>query len=170
MAIKRRTRDDTPWLDGEERRTWLTLCALMTLLPGTIDAELERQAQLSFFEYTVLAMLSEQPDRTLRMSSLAKLANGSLSRLSHVARRLEGRGYLYRQPLPENGRITVAVLTDEGHAAVQVAAPGHVRHVRRIVFDPLSHTQRKALLEGIDRIVTGIDPEAPWLLVPPSQG
>ena len=84
---------DAPrWLDADERLTWLVLVSLLQTLPGALDAQLQRDSGLSFFEYMVLAMLSEQEDRTLRMSRLAAVTNGSMSRLSHVAAKLERRG------------------------------------------------------------------------------
>ena len=76
------------WLDAEERATWLSLSRIIVKLPSALDGQLERDADLNYFEYIVMAMLSEQDDRTLRMSQLAALSNASLSRLSHVAKRL----------------------------------------------------------------------------------
>src|SRR5699024_9227306 len=95
-------------------------------------------AGLTFFEYTVLGMLAEAADTKLRMSTLAELTNGSLSRLSHVARRLENQGLMTRQPDPADGRATLAVLTDEGRRRVEKAAPGHVLHARQLVVDAAS--------------------------------
>ncbi|MEP7090462.1 MAG: MarR family transcriptional regulator [Nocardioidaceae bacterium] len=119
---------------------------------------------MTFFDYLVLAMLSEQPDRTARMSELAGLANGSLSRLSHVARRLEARGYLHRQPDPTDGRFTQALLTNEGWRAVEAAAPGHVRMVRELVFTELDLGRHAALKEACWRILDAVDPSAARLL------
>jgi DNA-binding MarR family transcriptional regulator len=106
----------------------------------------------------VLAMLSERPTRTARMSELAALANGSLSRLSHVARRLEEQGYLVREACTEDRRATNAVLTDAGYAKVVASAPGHVEAVRRLVFDALSPGQRGQMREIGDRILGQINP------------
>jgi DNA-binding MarR family transcriptional regulator len=110
----------------------------------------------------VLAVLSEQPSRTMRMSDLAALANGSLSRLSHVARRLEGQGFLARHACPEDGRATNAVLTDDGWAKVVATAPGHVATVRRLVFDALSPAQRGQLRTIGDRILGQVNPGGSW--------
>jgi DNA-binding MarR family transcriptional regulator len=150
--------DEPRWLDADERTAWLSLAGVMTLLPAALDAQLQRDAGLSHFEYMVLAVLSEQPSRTMRMSDLAGLANGSLSRLSHVARRLEGQGFLERQACPEDGRATNAVLTDAGHAKIVETAPGHVATVRRLVFDALSPSQRGQLRTIGDRILGQVTP------------
>jgi DNA-binding MarR family transcriptional regulator len=146
--------EEPRWLDADEREAWLSLAGVVTLLPAALDAQLQRDAGLSHFEYMVLAMLSERPSRTARMSELAALANGSLSRLSHVARRLEEQGYLTRTACAENRRATNAVLTDAGYAKVVATAPGHVAAVRRLVFDALSPEQR-GQLDTIERQILG---------------
>lgn len=126
--------EDIPWLTPEETSAWLALTALLTKLPGALDAQLNRDAGLTFFEYMVLGMLAEAEGK-LRMSTLAELTNGSLSRLSHVARRLERQGLMRREPDPDDGRATLAVLTEEGRGRVEKAAPGHVLHARKLVVD-----------------------------------
>jgi DNA-binding MarR family transcriptional regulator len=154
-------REEPRWLDADERAAWLSLAGVVTLLPGALDAQLQRDAGLSHFEYMVLAMLSERPTRTMRMSDLAGLTNGSLSRLSHVARRLEGQGFLTRQACREDRRATNAVLTDAGHAKVVATAPGHVATVRRLVFDVLTPAQRSQLHDIGDRILGQVAPDGP---------
>jgi DNA-binding MarR family transcriptional regulator len=155
--VRGATASQTPWLNGDERSTWLALAAVMIKLPAALDAQLQRDSGLSFFEYMVLAMLSERSDRTMRMSELAGLTNASLSRLSHVASRLEKQEYLRREPCPEDRRAINAVLTDEGMAKVVAAAPGHVAAVRELVFDALTVAQRAQLRSIGTRILTQVD-------------
>jgi DNA-binding MarR family transcriptional regulator len=111
-------------------------------LPAILGEQLQRDSGLSFVEYYVLAGLSDQPDHTIRMSNLAALANSELSRLSHLVRRLEGRGLVRREPDPSDGRFTHAILTPEGFAHLKEAAPGHVAQVRDAVFDVLGPEQQ----------------------------
>lgn len=140
--------------------TWLDMVRVLTKLPATLDAQLERDAGMSFFEYHVLSMLSEVPDRTLRMSRLAQLTSASLSRLSNVVKRLEARGLLTREPDPDDRRATRAVLTDEGMALVERAAPGHVTTVRELVVDALDPEQLAHLHGAYEQILTRLDPTA----------
>lgn len=127
----------TQWLDDDEQRAWRRLAAVVLKLPTELERQLQRDSGMSHFEYWVLALLSEAPDRSLRLSQLAGQANASLSRLSHVITRLEDRGWVRRAPCPEDARATLGVLTDTGWDKVQQAAPGHVDAVRRYVFDGL---------------------------------
>ena len=149
---------DTQWLDDAERAAWLRLVAVVELLPGVLDSQLRVESGLTHFEYFVLAMLSEAPERKLRMTSLAQRTNATLPRLSHVTRRLEVRGLVERFPCPEDGRATNAQLTGAGWDAVVAAAPGHVDTVRRHVLDPLTPEQLEQLRGIGDALLTRLDP------------
>jgi DNA-binding MarR family transcriptional regulator len=146
------------WLDAEERAAWLSLVSVLIKLPAALDAQLQRDAGLSHFEYSVLAGLSEAPGESLRMSVLAAHADGSLPRLSQVIARLERRGLVRRTPDPDDGRYTLAVLTGAGRDAVTAAAPGHVETVRNLVFDPLTKAKSRQLLDICRRILGAVDP------------
>jgi DNA-binding MarR family transcriptional regulator len=151
--------EEPRWLDAEESRAWRALAKTLQRLPAALDAQLRRDAAISHFEYEVLALLSEAPGRTRRMSELAMWAGGSLPRLSQVATRLEQRGWVHRTPDPADGRYTLATLTAQGQAKVTQAAPGHVQEVRRLVFDPLTKTQSRQLRQIAQRIIHAIDPD-----------
>jgi DNA-binding MarR family transcriptional regulator len=150
---------DPAWLNDEELQAWLRLIAVAELLPAALDAQLRRDAGLTHFEYFVLAMLSEAPERTLRMTALAQRTNATLPRLSHVARRLEARGLVERYPCPEDKRATNARLTSAGWTAVRQAAPGHVQTVRKLALDPLSPKQIAQLRRIGDALLTVLDPD-----------
>jgi DNA-binding MarR family transcriptional regulator len=137
---------DVPWLSPDQQRDWRALITLLMTLPPALDAQLKRDAGVNAFEYQVLAALSEAPGRTLVLSNLAALAQGSLSRLSHAITRLERSGWVKRRNCTERGgRRTEARLTDAGFAKLEEIAPGHVREVHRLVFDVLTPEQLAAL-------------------------
>lgn len=131
--------------------------ALMAQLPWALEGQLQRDAQLSVYEYYALAMLSEGTDHTLRMSELATLTNASLSRLSHLVKRLEVRGFVRREPDPADGRYTLAVLTLVGYQHLAASAPDHVRQVRSLVMDALTPDQLTALREISDQVLARLD-------------
>ena len=151
----------TRWLSPEEQDTWMSLAGMLIRLPTVLDAQLQRDAGLNTFEYVVLSNLSEAPGYTLRMSDLAGFANGSLSRLSHVVKRLEQRGWVRREPCPEDRRYTHAILTPAGRDKVVASAPGHVELVRRLVIDALTEAQGRQLREIGRRVLHQIDPDDP---------
>lgn len=147
------------WLTSTELAAWVRLTAVLELLPGVLDSQLRRDAGLTHFEYYVLAMLSEAPDRTLRMTALAAQTNATLPRLSHVVRRLEDRHLVERFPCPDDGRATNARLTTQGWATVEASAPGHVATVRRNVLDALTPDQVDQLAAIADALLARIDPD-----------
>ncbi|WP_042442671.1 MarR family winged helix-turn-helix transcriptional regulator [Streptacidiphilus jiangxiensis] len=149
-----------PWLTSGELDSWLSVVRLMTRLPWAIDAQLQRDADLSMVEYMALAMLSEAAGRTLRMSTLAENTSTSLSRLSHMVKRLESRGYVRREPDPADGRFTNAILLPAGMAKLESAAPAHVAFVRRLVVDNLSGERLRRLGQDAERILGRIDSPA----------
>jgi DNA-binding MarR family transcriptional regulator len=150
---------DTRWLDSEQMAAWRRLVAVLELLPGVLDGQLRRDAQLTHFEYYVLAMLSEAPDRTLRLTMLAQRTNATLPRLSHVVQRLEDRGLMERFPCPQDRRATNARLTATGWQKVVDTAPGHVATVREHVIDALSPEQIDQLAAIADAILRRLDPD-----------
>lgn len=154
--------EDTPeprWLDEDQQQAWTCLIGIVLRLPAALDTQLQRDAGISAFEYQVLSRLSMSPERTMRMSRLAAVAEGSLSRLSQVVTRLEKRGWIRRTPDPADGRYTLAILTDAGWDTVVAVAPAHVAEVRRLVFDPLTKAQQRQLREISQRIVRAIVPD-----------
>lgn len=150
--------DEPRWLTPDELATWRSLHLVLSALPGALGGQLQRDSDLSFLEYYVLAGLSEQPDHTMRMSLLALLANSELSRLSHLMTRLEARGLVRREPDPADGRFTNAILTPAGLDEVVAAAPGHVEHVRRLVFDVLEPEEQAVLRNALAKIVDALLP------------
>ena len=147
------------WLDEEQQRTWRAWLSVSELLVRALDAQLQRDAGLGHAAYVVLAMLSEAPDRSRRMSDLARRSNQSQSRLSHTVSRLEERGWVQRERAAEDGRGNLAVLTDAGWDVVRTLAPGHVDAVREAVFDPLTPEQTRLLGQALEAVLERLDPD-----------
>lgn len=149
----------TRWLSEDEQVAWRGLIAITTLLPYELDSQLQRDADLSHFEYWVLAMLSESPDRALRMSELAARSSASQSRTSHVVARLEQRGFVARERSTEDGRGNLARLTDEGLGRLEQVAPGHVDTARSLVLDALTPDQLEQLTAIARAVLARLDPD-----------
>ncbi|WP_028280319.1 MarR family transcriptional regulator [Arthrobacter sp. H5] len=151
------------WLSPAERQAWLALYAVATMLPGTLDAQLNKRAKITLFDYHVLAMLSEAEGHTLPMSELAGRSNASLSRLSHVVTKLEDRSWVRRSQSNKDARVTTATITADGLQNLRVLAEGHVQHVRSVVFDALD-AEDVADLERIGRKILSRMDEQHWIL------
>ncbi|MCW2571584.1 MAG: hypothetical protein JWO88_1642 [Frankiales bacterium] len=156
---KRSTKPSAPttrWLTDDEQAAWRALNMVMFTLPWALECQLQRDADLSFIEYHALARLSETTDHTLRMSELAVLTHASLSRLSHLIKRLESRGLVRREPDPTDGRYTNAILTDTGYAKLVEQAPAHVAAVRARVIDAFNRDELRQLKDFSERIVARV--------------
>jgi DNA-binding MarR family transcriptional regulator len=156
----------TRWLSADEQRAWLRLAGVMLKLSPALDSQLQRDSDLTHFDYLCLAMLSDSEDRTLPMSDLAALANATLSRLSHVISKLEGRGWVARRPSPHSRRVTLVELTPQGYEVLVEAAPGHVENVRDLVFEGLSAEEVAGLERVAGHIVDRIEAQGSSLRRP----
>lgn len=143
----------------EDRQTWDAFTSVLVWLPAALDDQLQRDAELTLFEYGVLSALSDAAERTLRMSELALVANASLSKLSRAVSRLERRGWVTRAPDPADGRYTLATLSDAGLDKAVDATPGHVDAVNRLFFDQLTQTQARQLRQISNRILRAVQAE-----------
>ena len=146
------------WLDADEQKAWRAWLYSTQLLQDLLDRELVHQTGIAHAYYEILVALSEAPDRMMRMSELADRCLSSRSRLSHAVSRLEERGWVRRQVCVEDGRGQLAVLTDEGFAALQAAAPVHVESVRTHLFDQLSPEQVAAMRDLGETLLRHLDP------------
>lgn len=146
------------WLNEAETDTWLNIWSMYVWLPSRLDAQLKEDIGISHYEYFALAQISMAPEQQLRMSELAALSDMTLSHLSRVVTRLEKNGWVNRTPDPDDGRSTLAALTEEGWQLVQRAAPGHVAEVRKLVFDNLDEAEIEQLSLIMPKIVDALNP------------
>jgi DNA-binding MarR family transcriptional regulator len=149
------------WLDDEQQSAWRAYAAATVKLRWALECQLQNDAGLSFIEYHALARLSETPDHTMRMSELAEVTNASLSRLSHLIKRLEQRNLVRREPDPNDGRYTNAILTPAGWELLVASAPAHVAKVRELVIDALSPAQLRNLRTASERIIERVETSDP---------
>jgi DNA-binding MarR family transcriptional regulator len=134
-----------PWLSGEQQDTWHAFQVVTRLLDAALDRQLLHDAQMPHAYYGLLVALAEQEEGRRGLSDLASLVDFSQSRLTHALKSMESRGWVRREPRPDNGREKDAVLTVTGRAALAAAAPRHVALVRELMFDRLSVVQQAQL-------------------------
>jgi DNA-binding MarR family transcriptional regulator len=146
------------WLDADEQKAWRAWLYSAQLLMDRLDRELTHETGISHAYYEILVALSETPGRMMRMSQLADRCLSSRSRLSHAVSRLEEWGWVRRQVCEDDGRGQLAVLTDEGFAALEAAAPVHVESVRNHLFDQLTPEQVDAMRDLGETLLRHLDP------------
>ena len=154
--------EETRWLNAEQQHAWRAYCNASALLEDTLDQQLRSTAGITHLYYTVMVHLSEAPGRRLRMTDLAERLKISRSRLTYTIRRLEEETWVRREDCSADKRTQFAVLTDEGMAALERIAPGHVTTVRAAVFDHLTSEQTRSFRQICEAILTALtDPHGP---------
>jgi DNA-binding MarR family transcriptional regulator len=141
------------WLTAQEQHLWRAWLKLNTELASKLQHELQEDAGLSMPDYEVLVHLTDNPEGRLRVTELAGLLQWERSRVSHHVKRMEHRGLVERAECSEDGRGAFVVITPQGRAAIEEAAPGHVKAVRRLMFDVLSEEEKAALAAVIDKLL-----------------
>jgi DNA-binding MarR family transcriptional regulator len=150
------------WLTAQEQHLWRGWLRLNAELAATLQRELQQDAGLSMQDYEVLVHLTDNPDGRVRVTELAGLLQWERSRVSHHIKRMEHRGLVQRAECSEDGRGAFVVITPQGRAVIEEAAPGHVMAVRRLMFDALSEEEKAALATVIDKLLARTD-HAPTL-------
>lgn len=155
------------WLNKEERKAWLGLNTVMSLLPAALDSDLQGLEGITLFDYHMLAMLSEAPERELTMTELAARTSASLSRLSHVVKKLEKRGWVLRAQSAGDARVKIASLSKAGWDAVVSMAPHHVNTVRALLLETLDDQDIKDLARISGKVIKVLDQDH-WVLQEPT--
>lgn len=144
------------WLSDQETETWLNIWSFHVWLPTRLEAQLKRDAGISHYDYFALTRLWAADDHALRMSELAAASDMTLSHLSRVITRLERQGAVRRLPDPDDGRSTLAQLTEAGKELLKNAAPGHINEIRRLIFDNLDQDEQKQFGATMSKIVSAL--------------
>lgn len=142
-----------PWLSDRQQVVWRRWLAMWRMVDARIERDMQQYGGMSFAYYLVLAMLSEAPDRQLRMNRLSEIVGFSQSRLSHAVARLEDLGWVRRDQAEGDRRGQIATLTDAGFERLDKVAPLHAETVRATLFDPLTDDQLGELERIFDAVL-----------------
>ncbi|MEY2610963.1 MAG: MarR family transcriptional regulator [Acidimicrobiia bacterium] len=145
------------WLDPEEMKAWRLYITTSVDLMKALEEDV-RQFGLTMGDYQLLAMISEAPDRRLRMCDLADQLR--LSR-SGLTRRMEGvltNSWVARVQDDADRRVAYAELTTKGWNLLRKVAPIHLDSVRRLMIDHLSRSEIKAIGNAFAKISEAINP------------
>jgi DNA-binding MarR family transcriptional regulator len=148
---------DAEWLDPREARAWRGLQALQLRLTARLSRDLAADSDLSYSDYTVLVVLTDQAEGRLRAFELGRELGWEKSRVSHHVSRMAARGLVTREPCPNDQRGAFVVITERGRREIEAAAPGHVAAVRRYFVDRLTPAQLDTLGDIAETVLAGLD-------------
>jgi len=149
----------TRWLDDDEQQAWRAYVKMQSHLNAELGRRMQADSRLSLPDFEVLVQLTDTPEGRVRVFELARALDWEKSRLSHHLRRMQKRGLVAREECPDDARGAFIVLTTEGRAAIEQAAPHHVDTVRKLVFDVLTVDQVDALRAISEQVLRAIRPE-----------
>ncbi len=141
----------------QQSAAWVALVSTAELLPAALDAQLQRDADMTHYEFILLSTLQRRGQ--MRLSDLAVATNATLPRTSKVVRRLQQRGLVSRQESEEDRRSVLLRLTQQGRRQLVLATPDHFDTAHRLVFDRLTPEQIQALGDALAPIIAGLDPQ-----------
>jgi DNA-binding MarR family transcriptional regulator len=122
-------------LDPQELGAYFVLMEAVSLLQHQVEQQLRAEGGISYVQFQLLARLADGP---LTMTELADGVVYSRSGLTYQAGLLEKAGLITRGPSPDDDRATLVTITGTGLALFGRVLPGHVRVIRRLLFDPLT--------------------------------
>ncbi|MGH9030483.1 MAG: MarR family winged helix-turn-helix transcriptional regulator [Acidimicrobiales bacterium] len=149
------------WLDPEELRVFRAFARSTRALFVQFDRELQQHVGLERAYFEILWLLDNAAERTLRMSDLAEATGSQPSRITHAVSRLERAGQVRRELCPQDRRGWNAVLTDEGAAILNAAAPRYAEIIRRHLIEPLNGSQREQLTRIGEALLEDLEVSAP---------
>lgn len=145
------------WLDEREQRAWRALQFMQMRLSAQLARELAADSELSYPDYLVLVALTDRPDGRLRQFELARELGWEKSRLSHQVSRMTERGLVAKEKCDTDRRGAFVVVTEQGRAAIEAAAPGHVAAVRRLFIDQLTDRQLDEIGAAAETVLAALD-------------
>ncbi len=143
---------------SEEEVSWIRFVRAVAALPGALDASLQATAGLNFAEFYVLLHVWNSPQHTLQMSNVAEVTSMSLSRLSHLTRRLEARGLAIRtrSSVGERG-VTLVTVSDAGGELLERTAPLHFTELKNTALATFTRGDIHQLAGLSQRLLDGMD-------------
>jgi len=148
---------DGRWLTEREERAWRALQSMQMRLEGAMSRQLAADSGLSYPDYLVLVALTDRPNGRMRLFELAGVLGWEKSRLSHHVTRMEARGLVDKERCDTDRRGAFVVVTAQGRAEIEGAAPGHVATVRRLFLERLTPDQLDALGAAAEAVLAGFD-------------
>lgn len=149
--------EETRWLNECEHELWRTLREFLWQFPSAMDRQLTQDSNMQSGEYSVLAVLSEGPETSLRPADIAEGLRWDRSRLSHLLRRMEAKGLITRCADETDRRGYRIALTEQGWTSIREAAPSHVSFVRETLFDSMTTEERKALQAFLPKALKALE-------------
>jgi DNA-binding MarR family transcriptional regulator len=139
-------------MDEANLATWRAFLNAHAVLIQRIEQDVQARGLPPLSWYDVLWPLHRAEGKRLRINELAEQVVLSRTGLVRLVDRIEAAGLLRREPVPEDGRGSYAVITKEGTATLRRIWPIYRRHIQHDFLDPLGADTAR-LRRALERIV-----------------
>ena len=164
-------RDTDAWLrdlpesdafSDEEFVAWRGLIRMRETAMREIDRRLREAGELTLADYALLITMVSAPRMQLRMGDLGTRRMLTPSGITRVVAQLERRGFMTREPDPEDGRGALASLTREGLEALRRAQVHHHAAVREVYLGRLTRRDLERLGALFEKALPGVVSAPVW--------
>ena len=134
---------------AEAMATATSIMRVHQLLLGDFDAVVGRHG-LTFARYEALVLLAFSRRQQLPMTKIGQRLMVHPTSATNIIQRLDAQGLVERRPNPDDGRGTLAQITDRGREVMEAATRDLVAGGFGLtMLDPAEHEQLFALLRKV---------------------
>jgi DNA-binding MarR family transcriptional regulator len=146
---------DAPGEHRDELRLWLRLLTCTNLAEGKIRRRLREQFDVTLPRFDLLAQLERAPEG-LTLSEISKRMMVSNGNTTLLVDRLVASGQLARFSPPNDRRVHLITLTEQGRANFVHMAKAHGEWMAEL-FGSLTKPEVSALLSLLDKVKSGLN-------------
>lgn len=115
-----------------------------------------REHGISGTQYDILYVLHQSGEEGVKLNELSQRLWVTSGNVTGLVDRLEEAGYIERKPHPDDRRITLAVLTEQGRELFAHICPQHVARVQRLM-SALTTSEQIVLRDLLNRLADKAD-------------
>ena len=123
----------------EPGASWTTVTASVGEIEAALNKWLTQSHGLGLTDFRALTLLSESPDRELRITELSTQVGLNQSSTTRLVARLETKGLVVRDTCPDDGRGIYAVITEAGLTLVQTLAKSYNERLVALVTSTITN-------------------------------
>ncbi|MFF5471262.1 MarR family winged helix-turn-helix transcriptional regulator [Streptomyces achromogenes] len=139
--------------EGEHRvEAWRALLLAHNSAVRAIESDVQRNGRIPLTWYDVLLELRAGGERGLRMQEVAERVVLSRTRVSRLVDEMARLGLVNKRPDPTDKRVTWAVITEDGLAALRETAPVYLRGIWEHFSRHLSDDEADVITQALLRV------------------
>lgn len=147
---KLREKHDGAYDERASLRLWLRLLSCTMVIEKRLQRQLTTGFGSTLPRFDLLAALERHPEG-LTMGALSKALLVSNGNVTGLVRSLVAEGYVTIESSPEDGRVSIAHLSDAGRAHFAAAAVAHQQWIESM-FGHLAGGEREELFHLLGRL------------------